>query len=179
MYVYSDIEITYIISLILYLTVDASCITTLVPAGRIKFGSNCQWFLGYDNSDLCFVGPSPLHQNWYFVYFSSKPGQFMIVSHPIPNKALIVECTPSCICKLKIVPIPQLYPGWACPAGIGDEYFFTKEVKGALIAFKSVIKPCYHSITVLSNGFVNVTQFVSSYNQLFCECPVSDIYNTA
>ena len=108
----------------------------------------------------------------------------MIVSRPVPNKALKVVCKIVYyllyffICYLKLVLIPQLYNGWTLPPGIGSEYFFTKEVKGELFAIKSIIKPNL-AITVLSDGFVNVTQFVSSYNQLFCECPVSDTYNTA
>ena len=98
----------------------------------------------------------------------------MIVSHPVPVKALKVECIYSG-CNLKLVPIPQLFNGWPFPVGLGDKYFFTEEVRGDLFAIKSVFRPNL-VVSVLSDGFANVTQNVRSYNQLFCVCPVSGMY---
>ena len=70
----------------------------------------------------------------------------MVVSHPVPVKALKVECIHSG-CNLKLVPISQLYNGWALPAGLGDEYFFTEEVKGDLFAIKSVFNQTLQSVS--------------------------------
>ena len=164
----SDSEILYFY----YLPVDAST-TTLIPEGRIKFGPGCRLFLTYDNTNrLFFGGPSPTMQHWYRAYDSSRPGKFMLVSHPVPVKALKVVCS-SFGCYLYLVSIPQLYNGWSFPAGLGVEYFFTKDVKGSMFALRSVFKPT-HAITAMGDGSVGVSYYTYSPNQLFCAPKVSD-----
>ena len=70
--------------------------------------------------------------------------------------------------------IPQLYNGWSFPAGLGVEYFFTKEEKGSMFALKSVFKPT-NAITAMGDRSVGVSDYTSSPNQLFCGPPkVSD-----
>ena len=155
-----------------HLTVDAGT-TTLIPEGRIKFGPGCRLFLTYDRwNRLSFAGPSPTMQHWYRAYDSSRPGKFMLVSHPVPVKALRVGCS-SFGCSLYLVSLTQLHNGGTFPAGLGNEYFFTKEVKGSMFALKSVLKPTL-AMTVMGSGSVGVSNYVYSPNQFFCGPKVSD-----
>ena len=101
-----------------------------------------------------------------------SPNEFMIVTHPVPNKALKVECISSG-CALKLVHIRQLYNGASFPSDLGVGFFFTVDARRTQFALKSVLEPSV-AITALSNYYATVATYSGSYNQLFCGRSVSD-----
>ena len=151
-------------------------IVHLVPAGRIRYGTSCRSYLGYGAGSLhlSFVGASPVNQHWYFASDTRYPNEFMIVTHPVPVKALKVECNCSAECALRLVPIPQIHYGLSFPSSLGVEYFFSKEVRGTKFALKSLLEPSL-ALTVQSNNAATAASYSGSSNQLFCGPIVSDL----
>ena len=164
------------IALLFAAPVDAGT-TTLIPFGRIMFGSSCQKFLTYYpyNNNTYFVGPSPVNQHWYLASDSSKPNVYAIVSHPVPNKALNISCNTDG-CLVNVVPIPQLYPGWTFPSLklVGASFFFYKIYKkDDEVAFLSYKNPSF-ALTVSSNDKAIVSKYNRKrYDQCFCRPQVS------
>ena len=129
-----------IIKMVLFSSsVDSSGRTKLIPFGRIKFGSSCQRFLGYNRgSEICFIGPSPHNQHWYLASNSSEPNAYAIVSSPVPNKALKISCSSyTAGCPVKVVSIPTLVNGGTFPKLGPDFFFYRINMSAREIAFRS------------------------------------------